>query len=247
MISDPSRRISACSKPTALLAASSDRKELEQTSSARESVRCACVIRVGRISCRTTGTPALAACQAASEPARPAPTMCTVSEGDLVPVISRQVAPFPPQWNVRPTKNDNARVRRALSVRHWADGRSAVVVPGCNARNVRAIKADVGQFAIAELGQFADIALIVPERLDHADEREQHGSLLVVSIQPLEESLIVEMNIGQHTALRKFRCCGAAKSKTHSADKDRLTFRHSCWIDRPEGPISTPKRRKRPV
>src|SRR5580704_12158113 len=43
------------------------------------------------------------------------------------------------------------------------------------ARNVRAIKADIGQFAIAKLGQFADIALIVPERLDHADEREQHG------------------------------------------------------------------------
>src|SRR5262249_44269933 len=51
---------------------------------------------------------------------------------------------------------------------------SAVVGAGCNARDVRAIKADIGQFAIAELGQFADIALIVPERLDHADEREQH-------------------------------------------------------------------------
>ena len=54
MISEPSRRISACSRPTALLAASSERNELEQTSSARPSVRCASVIRCGRISCRTT-------------------------------------------------------------------------------------------------------------------------------------------------------------------------------------------------
>src|SRR6266853_380293 len=117
MISEPSRRISACSSPTALLAASSERNELEQTSSARPSVRWASVIRWGRISCRTTGIPDLATCQAASEPARPAPIICTV----------------------------------------------------------RAIKTDIGQFAIAKLGQFADIALIVPERLDHADEREQHG------------------------------------------------------------------------
>src|SRR5580692_5977863 len=66
--------------------------------------------------------------------------------------------------------------------------RSAVIGPGCNARNVRAIEADVGQFAIAKLGQFADIALIVPERLDHADEREQHGSLLAFTIQLLERA-----------------------------------------------------------
>ena len=32
--------------------------------------------RSGRISCSTTGTPACASCQAASEPARPPPTMC---------------------------------------------------------------------------------------------------------------------------------------------------------------------------
>ena len=58
MISEPSRRISSCSSPTALLAASSERNELEQTSSASPSVRCASVIRCGRISCSTTGTPA---------------------------------------------------------------------------------------------------------------------------------------------------------------------------------------------
>ena len=35
MISEPSARISRCSRPTALVSASSERKELEQTSSAR--------------------------------------------------------------------------------------------------------------------------------------------------------------------------------------------------------------------
>src|SRR5580704_12797862 len=52
---------------------------------------------------------------------------------------------------------------------------SAVVIAGCNARNVRAIKSNVGQFPIAELGQLRDIALIVAEGLNHSDEREQHG------------------------------------------------------------------------
>src|SRR6266849_7719176 len=64
---------------------------------------------------------------------------------------------------------------RALSVSTVGWNGSAVIIAGRNAGNVRAIKADIGQFAIAKLGQFADIALIVPERLDHADEREQHG------------------------------------------------------------------------
>src|SRR3982075_2343477 len=99
MISDPSRRISACSNPTALLAASSERNELEHTSSARPSVRWALVIRSGRISCRITGTPDLATCHAASEPARPAPTICTDSEVDLMPVIGTEVARFQRKWN----------------------------------------------------------------------------------------------------------------------------------------------------
>jgi hypothetical protein len=38
------------------------------------SVLCASVPRTPRISCRMTGTPALAICQAASEPASPPPT-----------------------------------------------------------------------------------------------------------------------------------------------------------------------------
>jgi hypothetical protein len=41
----------------------------------------------------------------------------------------------------------------------------------------------------------------------------------VVPIQLLEESLIVEMNIGQYSAVREFQCCGAAKLKTHGTGK----------------------------
>jgi hypothetical protein len=37
--------------------------------------------------------PDLATCQAASEPASPAPTMCTFSEREVVPVMLTQVAP----------------------------------------------------------------------------------------------------------------------------------------------------------
>src|SRR6266542_1296799 len=44
MTSEPSRRISSCSSPTALFSRSSDRNELEQTSSARLSVLCASVL-----------------------------------------------------------------------------------------------------------------------------------------------------------------------------------------------------------
>ena len=36
-------------------------------------------------------------------------------------------------------------------------------------------QADIGQLAIAELRKLVDVALIVPEGIDHADEREQHG------------------------------------------------------------------------
>src|SRR5258708_6529267 len=93
---------------------------------------------------------------------------------------------------------------------------SAVIIAGCNARNVRTIKADIGQFAIAKLGQFADIALIVPERLDHADEREQHGVVSLYLRFSSWRNLVVEMNIGQNIALQKFKCCDAAKSETHS-------------------------------
>src|SRR5208337_2113500 len=73
MTTEPMARISRCKTPTALVDASSERNEFEQTSSARRPVRWAGVPRTGRISCSTTGTPASAACHAASEPARPPP------------------------------------------------------------------------------------------------------------------------------------------------------------------------------
>src|SRR5450631_3194060 len=234
MISEPRRRISACSSPTALLAASSERNELEHTSSARPSVRCASVIRPGRISCRMTRTPACATCQAASEPARPAPTICTDSEEVLMPVMGTGLARFSARWNARsdlwlhksyatgtpvPDTTTPAAVR-ALSVSTVGWNGSAVIITGRNAGNVRAIKADIGQFAIAKLGQFADIALIVPERLDHADEREQHGSLLEISIQLLKRGFLVGMNIERIPLAQKFRCCGAANHQLHGCGKE---------------------------
>src|SRR6202023_225946 len=85
-------------------------------------------------------------------------------------------------------KRQRPQPKRALSVRQPANNGSAVIAAGCNARDVRTVEADIGQLAIAKLGQFADIALIVPERLDHADEREQHGNLLVSTVQLLEEA-----------------------------------------------------------
>src|SRR5262249_19793509 len=74
--SDPSRRISSFSRPTAL-SSLSPRNELLHTSSARRSVLWTAVGRTGRISGSVTGTPDDAACQAASEPARPPPTIRT--------------------------------------------------------------------------------------------------------------------------------------------------------------------------
>jgi hypothetical protein len=41
----------------------------------------------------------------------------------------------------------------------------------------------------------------------------------VVPIQPLEESLIVEMNIGRDIAVQQVKCCDAANPKTHAKGK----------------------------
>jgi hypothetical protein len=41
----------------------------------------------------------------------------------------------------------------------------------------------------------------------------------VVPIQPLEESLIVGMNIGRNIAVQQSKCCDAAKPKTHARGK----------------------------
>src|ERR1700722_18006122 len=95
-------RISRCRIPTALVEASSDRKEFEQTSSAKWEVGCAAVVRIGRISCRTTGTPEFAACHAASEPASPPPMMWIGRMGALVTKLYAIVNAFcrDYQWRV---------------------------------------------------------------------------------------------------------------------------------------------------
>ena len=72
MIKECNCRISSFNIPGALRG-SFDPKEFEQTISARCSVLCAAVSSLGRISYRVTLAPALAACQAASDPARPPP------------------------------------------------------------------------------------------------------------------------------------------------------------------------------
>src|SRR5436309_578162 len=73
----PSRRISALSRPCALVR-STDLKELLQTSSASRLVWCAAVMRTGRIAWRVTATPRAASAQAASLPASPPPTTVAV-------------------------------------------------------------------------------------------------------------------------------------------------------------------------
>ena len=77
MMRPSQRRISSCRTPTAFPVWSSERKELEQTSSARPSVWWASVPFTPRISCRMTGTPARATCHAASLPAMPPPMIWT--------------------------------------------------------------------------------------------------------------------------------------------------------------------------
>src|SRR5229473_3525782 len=78
MTSEPRRRISSLSSPTAVSSVAL-RKEFEHTSSARRSVVCASVPRRGRISWRSTPMPRRASCQAASQPASPPPMMVTRS------------------------------------------------------------------------------------------------------------------------------------------------------------------------
>ena len=75
-IREPSRRSSSFKRPTAF-SSWSLRRELEQHSSAKYSVSWAGVFFSGFISRRVTSIPRWASCQAASEPARPAPITVT--------------------------------------------------------------------------------------------------------------------------------------------------------------------------
>ncbi len=87
MTSEPRRRISSFSRPTAL-SSLSPRNELLHTSSARRSVLCTAVGRTGRISYSVTGTPRDAICQAASHPARPPPMIRTIRLSDVCDATS---------------------------------------------------------------------------------------------------------------------------------------------------------------
>jgi hypothetical protein len=70
------------------------------------------------------------------------------------------------------------------------------------------------------------------------------GISFVVTIQLLEESLIVEMNIEQIIALQQFQWCDAARPKTHDKNKDRLTSLHSCPIRHWPRPFAAAYRQK---
>src|SRR5699024_11861915 len=70
----------------------------------------------------------------------------------------------------------------------------------------------------------ADIALIIPESLDHADEREQHDSLLVVQIQ-LFQSLIVEVNIDDIVQCGRFNVAMQLGSKRMAKEIGRASCR----------------------
>src|SRR5262249_49538126 len=154
MMSEPSRRISACSRPTALVAPSSERNELEQTSSASPPVLWAGVMRAGRISCNTAGTPHWASCHAASQPAWPAPTTWTGR------VIARNMS-------ASGGRNQAADAIVAPS--------AALGAPG-DGRDFRPADADIGQLAITKLGEFAQAALVIAPPAIGADQfGEQHG------------------------------------------------------------------------
>jgi len=159
MISEPSRRISACSKPTALLAASSERNEI----GADEFGEAVGAMRLGhpsgRISCSTTGMPALATCQAASEPGEARADDVHGLDRVLVPVNGHTGSAFPGAvGNAQAADTTTPAARRAFPFVSSAKKKriSRYRVPAATRGNVRAIKADIGQFAIAKLGQFAD-------------------------------------------------------------------------------------------
>src|SRR5262245_1782928 len=179
MISEPSRRISSCSRPTALCSRSSERKELEQTSSASAAVLWAAVARTGRISCTTTGTPRAAICQAASDPASPPPMTCTASTRSSVMVkiyagrrrAATLVGAVPARkWSAmrkRPLGAGAFNLSRALT--------SAIgVLPG-DPRDIRTSDADVGQLAVTELVKLVQAGVVAPPGAKEIEDCDEHG------------------------------------------------------------------------
>src|SRR5215472_13778384 len=190
MISEPSRRISSCKSPTALCSLSSERKEFEQTSSARAAVLWAAVVHSGRISCSTTGTPRAAICQAASDPASPPPMTCTARRRSslmgrdyLVPFLGLQIglaerASVPVETaslRFQGRKGESARGAGA-----FVEGLriSAVSAVPRDPRDVRSGDADIGQFAVAELVELFQARVVAPPGAEEVDDCGQHGCYL---------------------------------------------------------------------
>src|SRR6516225_6808893 len=186
MISEPSRRISSCKSPTALCSLSSERKEFEHTSSASAAVLWAAVVRSGRISCSTTGTPRAEICQAASDPASPPPMTCTARRRSslmgrdyLVPFLGLQIG-------LAGTRKRSGRScalrfqgRKGESARGagaFIEGLriSAVSAVPRDPRDVRSGDADIGQFAVAELVELFQARVVAPPSAEEVDDCDQH-------------------------------------------------------------------------
>src|SRR5580700_5699059 len=185
---EPRARISRCRIPTALVEASSDRKEFEQTSSARWGVWWAAVVWNGRISCRTTGTPEFAACHAASEPARPPPMMWIGRMGALVTKLPGVVNGFRLDCQGRaaasragpgPTRRfpgASRLFRISRSGRNLARNRSAH-----DEFDIAAANADIVQLAIGELRQFTHRVAISAPSCELLRNRLERGHVCSIS------------------------------------------------------------------
>ena len=133
MISEPSRRISWWSRPTALFSASSERKLFEQTISASRSLSCAGVVSPPpRISLRRTVQPGLGQLPRRLAPGQPAADDVDVESHAALPIC--HAAPFRPAASCRssPTQLQTWRTQhassgnpanRSLSRQHTADDR----------------------------------------------------------------------------------------------------------------------------
>src|ERR1700722_7165621 len=167
---EPRARISRCRIPTALVEASSDRKEFEQTSSARWGGWWAAVVWKGGISCRPPGTPEFVACHAPSEPARPPPMMWIGRMVALVTKLPGGVNGFrlDCQGRAAASRADPGPTRRfpgasrlfriSRSSRKPARNRSAH-----DEFDIAAANADIIQLAIGELRQFTHrVAISAP-------------------------------------------------------------------------------------
>src|SRR5215831_12136553 len=199
MISEPRRRISSCKSPTALCSLSSERNEFEQTSSASAAVLWAAVVRSGRISCSTTGTPRAAICQAASDPASPPPMTCTarrrasvMGRDYLVPPRVLQIG----DGGARRRSSRNCerglpglKAKGARGAGAFIDGLgiSAVSAVPRDPRDVRSGDADIGQFAVAELVELFQARVVAPPSAEEVDDCDQHGCYL--SLGPVRRAI----------------------------------------------------------